>query len=242
MTTPPAKSYYEVALTNRQVLAVFVVLLLAVMAAFVGGVWVGRRGPLAAVQTAGGTAIEAAEIEAGEEPLERFDFFSRGAAGQEMEEVEPEAEVGEIDAGEPEVGAPPSDPVETVPPPDPPEPVEEEKPEEPQVAETVEPEPETETEPEPEPAAPEPEPAAPAPAAPAGSLVVQVFSSSNQVQAQSVVDQLRSGGYPALLSPVEVSGRTMYRVRIGPYADRSAAERIAEAVRRDYRLETWITQ
>ncbi len=76
----------------------------------------------------------------------------------------------------------------------------------------------------------------------AGVLVVQVFSSSNQVQAQTIVDRLRAAGYPALLSPVEVSGRTMYRVRIGPYADRQVAEGIAEQVRRDFRLDTWITE
>ncbi|MGB5401730.1 MAG: hypothetical protein WBO71_16065, partial [Thermoanaerobaculia bacterium] len=35
-------SYYEIALTNRQVLMVFVVLLVCVVVAFISGVWVGR--------------------------------------------------------------------------------------------------------------------------------------------------------------------------------------------------------
>ena len=37
-------SYYEVALTNRQVLIAFVVLLTSIVAAFLSGVWIGRGG------------------------------------------------------------------------------------------------------------------------------------------------------------------------------------------------------
>ena len=36
-------SYYEIALTNRQVLVVFVVLLVCVVAAFFSGVWIGQQ-------------------------------------------------------------------------------------------------------------------------------------------------------------------------------------------------------
>jgi cell division protein FtsN len=39
-----------------------------------------------------------------------------------------------------------------------------------------------------------------------------------------------------------VSGQNMYRVRIGPYEERSQAESVAERVRRGIRLDTWITQ
>ena len=35
-------SYYEIALTNRQVLIAFVILLVCLVAAFLSGVWVGR--------------------------------------------------------------------------------------------------------------------------------------------------------------------------------------------------------
>lgn len=251
MTSSPGQSYYEIALTNRQVLAVFVVLLIAVLAAFVGGVWVGRHGPLAQVQTVDAETITATSEE-GDEPLERFEFFSREDG--EPAEVIPATEPATVDAGEPEIAEAPVEPesadaTDGTPEMEPLAPLEERserrrrrepdpepEPEEAQVAETV-----------PEPPASESEPAAPsepesAAAAPTGALVVQVFSSSNQVQAQSVVDRLRSGGFPALLSPVEVSGRTMYRVRIGPYSERREAEGVAEQIRSDYRLETWITQ
>ncbi len=213
MTGSARQSYYEIALTNRQVLTAFVILLVAVLAAFLSGVWVGRRGFAPRVETVEAQAIEAA-TDPGTEPLERLDFFSRD--GEVASNGPPE------EAARPAADAGPAEPApgpETTPPPAP-------------------------ADAGPPAAAPEPEPARPAPAAPqdGASLVVQVFSSNNQVQAQGVVDKLRSGGYPALLSPVEVSGRTMYRVRIGPYADRRVAEGIAEQVRRDFRLETWITE
>jgi cell division septation protein DedD len=56
-----------------------------------------------------------------------------------------------------------------------------------------------------------------------------------------VLGRLAQGGHPAFLSPVEVRGQTMYRVRIGPYVERSAAEQVATTVRRDFKLDTWIT-
>ena len=49
-------SYYEIALTNRQVIVAFVILLVCLIAAFFSGVWVGREsGFRAAEQMAGNT-------------------------------------------------------------------------------------------------------------------------------------------------------------------------------------------
>jgi len=72
--------------------------------------------------------------------------------------------------------------------------------------------------------------------------VVQVFSSRDREQAQRMVDRLTDGGQPAYLSPVEVDSTTMFRVRIGPFRDRAQAQRVADQVKRTYRLDTWITQ
>ncbi|HEX2165366.1 MAG TPA: SPOR domain-containing protein, partial [Thermoanaerobaculia bacterium] len=60
--------------------------------------------------------------------------------------------------------------------------------------------------------------------------------------AERVVDRLRDGGERPHLSPVEVDGQTMYRVRLGPFPDREEAARVAERVRRGFGLDTWITQ
>lgn len=224
MSESARQSYYEVALSNRQVLMVFVVLLLCVVVAFVAGVWVGRQGSLAPVET-----VEAQTISSGTEeedqPLERLDFFSRDGEAEgspAAEDTSPPVEPQPAPAEQPPAAVAQVDaPVEPAPQPQP------------------MPAPAAEAPAAAPPAAPSPAPAAETASA---GLVIQVFSSSSQDQARQVLDRLRSGGYPALLSPVEVSGQTMYRVRIGPYSDRQVAEGIADEVRREYRLETWITE
>lgn len=98
------------------------------------------------------------------------------------------------------------------------------------------------TEPVPEPVEVAPTPAASAAAIGQGEHVIQVFSSTDQEQAKHLIQTLNSGGYPAFLSPVDVRGQTMYRVRIGPYVDLKEAESVAERVRKSYRLDTWVTR
>jgi cell division septation protein DedD len=74
-----------------------------------------------------------------------------------------------------------------------------------------------------------------------GDLAIQVFSSADKAQADHVRDQLTGAGYHAYLSPIEKNGQTMYRVRIGPFATRAAAAPVAEKVRKEHKLDTWIT-
>lgn len=71
--------------------------------------------------------------------------------------------------------------------------------------------------------------------------VIQVFSTGDEPQARAVLDRLKGGGFRAFLSPVQVDGRTMYRVRVGPFRERAAAEREAERLKQLYKLDTWIT-
>ena len=75
-----------------------------------------------------------------------------------------------------------------------------------------------------------------------GPVVIQVFSSGDQDQAESVRSRLTRGGHKAFLSPVQVGGRTMYRVRIGPFSSRGDAQKVAEQVRTGYKLDTWVTE
>ena len=81
----------------------------------------------------------------------------------------------------------------------------------------------------------------PAAAEPAEGFVIQVFSTRDEGHAKKVVERLRQGGHEAFLSPVQVGSQTMYRVRIGPFDRRAAAENAATAITRDYKLETWVT-
>lgn len=78
-------------------------------------------------------------------------------------------------------------------------------------------------------------------AASSGDMVIQVFSSADREQADRVRAGLVDAGFQAFLSPLAKNGQTMYRVRIGPFASRAAAEPVAEKVRKEQKLDTWIT-
>ena len=80
------------------------------------------------------------------------------------------------------------------------------------------------------------------PSVPKGSVVIQVFSSPDKSQADRIRSQLAGGGYTAYLSPVEKAGHTMYRVRLGPFGSRDDAQKVAEKVRKGYKLDTWVTE
>ncbi len=238
------QSYYEIALTNRQVVSIFVVLLFCVLVAFLGGVWLGR-GADTAVEVASAQSITAG-LGAGETPLEELDFFARDEQARRLSE----AAVAEEETPSPEPAAPTSGAKVAV-------------------RESASPKGQRKASDPPEAGAAPPavakvetappvtasvEPAEPAPAPPLAQaeaktavaqvpdfVVIQVFSSNEEAQASRVVNRLRKGGYPAILSPVDVEGRTLYRVRIGPYTDRDEAQVVADSVRRSYKLDTWIT-
>ena len=207
------QSYYEIALTNRQVLSIFVGLLVCMLVAFLGGVWLGQNADRS-VKVASTQAIVAAD--GSDAPLERLDFFNRSEASPTslaQAEATPDQKPEPVPVRKQPVAAspPPSEEVPT-----------------------------RSAQPGPTAAARRP-PAEPVTIATPDSVVIQVFSSNEEAQARRVVDQLRARGYPALLSPVDVSGRTLHRVRIGPYTDRDEAEVVAESVRRAFDFETWIT-
>lgn len=250
-------SYYEIALTNRQVIVAFVILLVCLIAAFFSGVWVGREsGYRAAEQMARNTPPVEEEEKEGRnlEELEFFESDQKAATPEpaptppgpaEPDESSTLAEdVGAEDAETPET----PEPSEDTAPAD--EPDEEETPRERRERRRREAEERRaaqaaarrETPPAP---VPTPKTAAPAPAEPArsaGQVVIQVFSSPEKEQAERIRTQLVRGGQRAFLSPVEVGGRTMYRVRIGPFDSRNDAQKVAEQVRKGYKLDTWVTE
>jgi cell division septation protein DedD len=244
-------SYYEIALTNRQVVVAFVILLVCLMGTFFTGVWVGRGEQAGAA----GEERRAERLEPEEQAVEELDFFGGGGevappAGDRVEAPPPDIRVDEpprrteapredpvvqrnrrgddqrrAAAGEPaddtaddaaggEGAALSGQPLAGAGPGDPPR----------------------------DTAPPTATPPVPAEGRAVEGPVVQVFSSRDREQAQRMVDRLTDGGQPAYLSPVEVDGNTMFRVRIGPFRDRAQAQQVADQVRRAYRLETWITQ
>lgn len=197
-------SYYEIALTNRQVLVFFVVLLLSVVGAFFSGVWLGQQ--------RSGSMPTIVQAEAPEEPedtgesLTPLNFFtdekappsSAKAAANKRPAAKPEKIASEGSPGTTLLEDVGSKPIES--------------------------------------------PPATTSAPVAGDFVIQVFSSPDGAQARKMLDRMTEGGYEAFLSPDEVKGRTMYRVRIGPFTGRSEADSTAERLEKDYQIDTWVTR
>jgi cell division protein FtsN len=249
-------SYYEIALTNRQVIVAFVILLVCLIAAFFSGVWVGREsGYRAAEQMARNTPPVEEEEKEGRnlEELEFFESEQKPAAPEPAPtpETPPDEsstlaeDVGSEEAASPETPETPQDTEADEPDGEEDEPLSRRARRRQREAEEREARAKAGREPAP---APAPSPAtttAPAPAEPArtsGQVVIQVFSSPEKDQAERIRTQLVRGGQRAFLSPVEVAGRTMYRVRIGPFDSRGDAQKVAEQVRRGYKLDTWVTE
>ena len=248
-------SYYEIALTNRQVIIAFVILLVCLIAAFFSGVWVGREsGFRAAEQMARNTPPVEEEKKEGRN-LEELEFFeSEQKTGAPVEpEPTPASTPGPAPSEQDDdstlaedVGSASEEtasPGEATPPqPDKPETARERRERRRREAEERR-KAEEERKPAPKPTAPTKTAPAPAePARKAGQVVIQVFSSPEKDQAERIRTQLVRGGQRAYLSPVEVSGRTMYRVRIGPFDSRGDAQKVAEQVRKGYKLDTWVTE
>ena len=71
-------------------------------------------------------------------------------------------------------------------------------------------------------------PAESAKPAEAGGWVVQVGAFGSGDAARRLVDELSAAGFEAHVSPVTRSGRTLHRVRVGPVAERPAADQLAQ--------------
>jgi DedD protein len=89
--------------------------------------------------------------------------------------------------------------------------------------------------PAPSSAPPEPAPVArpladevkPAAAPVRGGLAVQVGAFGSAATARKLADQLNGDGFSAYVAPLAKGGKTLYRVRVGPVADRAAADKLA---------------
>jgi cell division septation protein DedD len=205
-------SYYEIALTNRQVLVAFVVLLACVLLAFFAGVWVGKGSPAAATEAAE-PAPEPTPVAGEPEELSFFNGGQRPDLPAMAENPRPDTTLAE-DLGLEERPTPTPPPAPTA-----------------RATATA--------------AAPPPAPAQPAddgaadaaPALQPGEVVIQVFSSRDELQAMRLTTELKASGFRAFLSP----RGDMFRVRIGPYPSRERAQADAQRARRQFKVDTWIT-
>ena len=198
LSEPNEPSYYEIALTNRQVLVSFVVLLSCVLEAFVSGVWLGRKSngamPSGEEQLASAEALPA-DLEQLEEfkfPSEQQEASAPAQATAESVVVEPKPRTTlaeDVGSSPPQATPPPPRPSPPPPRPSPPPP---------------RPAPPPPSPAPPPPRATPPPPAAAPPAAVTEGFIIQVLSTRDEARAKRVLGQLKQGGYPAFLSPVKV--------------------------------------
>lgn len=72
------------------------------------------------------------------------------------------------------------------------------------------------------------------------SWVVQVSSLGSPEAAGKLADKLKQAGFSSFVEQAVVNGKTYYRVRVGPDIDRTNAERTAEMLRKQQKLDTLI--
>jgi cell division septation protein DedD len=271
-------SYYEIALTNRQVVVAFVILMVCLVSAFFSGIWIGRESANRA-QDQMAQITPPPEVKQEGESVEDLSFFDqreKPAQSGDRDETEraPAKAAGDSTLLEDFGGGSADRDEPAAPRPAPPvarptpaaEPLTAAERKAARRAARRERLADAEESPAPTPSRPPasartpPVPAAtparaaastakapketrePEPAVSRGSMVIQVFSSSDRAQADRIRKQLVGGGQKAYLSPVEVAGHTMYRVRIGPFSSRPDAQKVADKVRKSYKLDTWITE
>jgi len=67
-----------------------------------------------------------------------------------------------------------------------------------------------------------------------GGWAVQVASLDNRAAAEKIVGELKRDGFAAFVMPVEVNGKTKFRVRVGPATTRAAADALLVKVKRTH--------
>ncbi|HWP59768.1 MAG TPA: SPOR domain-containing protein [Candidatus Acidoferrales bacterium] len=75
----------------------------------------------------------------------------------------------------------------------------------------------------------------------AGNWTVQVNAFPHERDANELAKRLSAKGYDAYVVPVEVKGRTWYRVRVGRFANREQAKELQETMKTKEKLTNAIT-
>ncbi|HEY6066371.1 MAG TPA: SPOR domain-containing protein [Thermoanaerobaculia bacterium] len=75
-----------------------------------------------------------------------------------------------------------------------------------------------------------------------GGFRVQVLSVSSRADAEAEAARLTKQGLPARVEPGAGPRGTVYRVRVGPYASREAAEEASRRLSSQGRRDTWIVR
>lgn len=71
-------------------------------------------------------------------------------------------------------------------------------------------------------------------------FVIQIGTYVDYPLAVATAEKYQGLSYPAFIRPVDVDGKTVYRLRIGVYDSYEAAHRIGEEVKSRFSLDYWI--
>ena len=76
-----------------------------------------------------------------------------------------------------------------------------------------------------------------------GYYTIQVMAISDRARAFSIRDNLKNKGYPAyVVTATGPNDKVTYKVRIGRFATKEEAQKVAQQVKEREKLATWITQ
>jgi DedD protein len=95
----------------------------------------------------------------------------------------------------------------------------------------------------PKPAAAEPVAAAPPVPEPAavGGLTIQVAAFKSRGEADAVAKKLQARGYEAYVAE-PVAGNPMFRVRVGHFAAKAEADKVASRLAKEEKFRPWVTR
>ena len=80
-------------------------------------------------------------------------------------------------------------------------------------------------------------------AAGASAFAIQIAALNDPLRAREIVNRLKQTGMPAyLVNPPSTDPDAPYRVRVGPYATRAAAEKTAAALEQSRGEKLWVTK
>jgi len=85
-------------------------------------------------------------------------------------------------------------------------------------------------------------PAAATPATAITGWAVQIAAYRSEADATQKRDQLRKGGFSAFVESVKTDKGTLYRLRVGPSADRAGADRLRAELKEKMRLDGTVVQ
>ena len=68
-----------------------------------------------------------------------------------------------------------------------------------------------------------------------------MLATADRAKAEALVSRLEGADFKAFIVPSNEGGRTMYRVRVGPFEDRAVAAGKAKELETRWGLDSWIS-